>query len=220
MTGTESKQIIKSRILKTDDINWQDLKYLQSDEFKDFSTEEEQKLRHSIANNQFTDPFKVWFDESSNTLYCLDGKHRSIILKKLMDEGITVPELLPATFVQCDNMQEAAKLVLQYCSSYARTTPTGLMDFMDTYQLTLEAISLDINIPEIDLKTLFGDLDKDFSASNSELNLDEFKDTVVLELSYTREDYIKVKQRINELMVQHKVEEPEALIKILLNASI
>ena len=216
MNSTNNNNTITSRILKTENIKWGDLKHLQSDEFKDFSPEEEQKLRHSIATNQFTDPFKVWLDESTDTLYCLDGKHRGIILRKLISEGITVPEMLPATFIQCDNMQEAARLVLQFSSSYARTTQGGLIEFLDTYKLNLEDVMLDVNIPEIDLKTLFGDMDKDFSANNEELNIQDYTNEVVLKLTYTREDYINVKQRLTILMGEHNVSTPEELIKILI----
>lgn len=216
MQDAKAQQTISSRILKTENINWGDLKYLQSDEFKDFSPEEEEKLRHSVLTNQFTDPFKVWHDIATDTVYCLDGKHRGIILRKMISEGITVPELLPGTFIHCDNMQEAAKLVLQYSSHYARTTQSGLVDFMETYNLTVEDISLDINIPEIDMKTLFGDLDKDFSTHNEEMNIEEFANEVVLKLTFTREDYIGVRQRLTVLMGEHNVSTPEDLIKLLL----
>lgn len=207
---------IISRILKTELIKWHDLAFLQSDEFKDFSPEEEVKLRQSVITNDFTDPFKVWHDLPTNTVYCLDGKHRTIILNKLLQEGINVPELLPATFIDCTDIQEAAKLVLQYSSQYARTTQAGLLDFMDTYDLDLDKIRLEINIPDINFENIFGDLDKDFSAHNEEMSADEFADEIILKFAYCREDYIKVKQRLTELMGVHNISKPEDLLKILL----
>ena len=216
MENTITETALKSRIIRTESIMWRDLVFLQSDEFKELSVADEEKLRQSILSNQFTDPFKVWLDDSDNTLYCLDGKHRTIVLEKMITEGITVPELLPATFIECANKQEAATLVLQFSSQYARTTYNGILGFIKDYSLDIDEIGKGINIPEIDMQNLYGDLDRSFGENNEELNLQDFTDEVILKLTFTSQEYIEVKQRLHDLMGRHNVGTPEELIKILL----
>jgi hypothetical protein len=142
---------ITSRVLKTEYINWRSLKFLQSDSFKEFTTEEERKLKASIIANCFTQPFYVWLNPADNQIYCLDGKHRSNVLLAMEDEGVYIPELLPATFIDCASQQEAAKLVLQYSSSYARVTQTGFLEFVESYSINLPDVLDVISIPDLDL---------------------------------------------------------------------
>lgn len=139
---------IKSRVLKTEPIKWHQLKFLQSDEFKDLTGLDKEKLKKSILNNSFSQPFYVW--EDAGTLYCLDGKHRTNILHELSEEGHKVPEILPATFIHCNDQKEAAKLVLQYSSIYARITQTGLLDFLDAFELPYDDVKFEINLPDFD----------------------------------------------------------------------
>src|SRR3990167_6169592 len=51
---------VKSRILKTENVRWKDLKVIQPSGFKDLSKDAYAKLRQSIIANNFIDPFKVW----------------------------------------------------------------------------------------------------------------------------------------------------------------
>lgn len=215
MTGTDNQNTLVSRIIKTENIRWQDLVFLQADDFKELSPEDEQKLRTSVLTNQFTDPFKVWYEELTNTHYCLDGRHRSKVLLKMKDEGIEVPDLLPGTFIDCKDKQDAAKLVLQYSSQYARTTESGLMGFMEDFNLSVDDVP-GISIPDIDMRIVIGDLGKDFSNYNEELNVEEFADEIILKLIYTREEYITIKQLFAVLMAKRDVTTPEELIKLLL----
>ena len=118
-------QAINSRILKTEEIQWQRLEFIQNDNFKEWVNDGDTKLVQSIVKYQFVDPFKVWQDDDK--LYCLDGKHRWLDLKKASENGIEVPDLLPATFIACTDIKEAAELVLVYSSAYARITEQGLI---------------------------------------------------------------------------------------------
>jgi hypothetical protein len=133
-----------SRIIKTELISWQKLRFLQQDNFKELPTEAKAKLKASIIANEFAQPFYVWDDAGS--LFCLDGKHRVLILEELIAEGHAIPELLPATFISCVNKKEAAKLVLIYSSVYARITEEGLNEFMQLYEFEMEAIKMETSI--------------------------------------------------------------------------
>lgn len=145
-----SKELIQSRIIKTESIKWIDLKFVQDENFKEWISTGEEKLIESILKFQFIDPFKVW--EDNGVLYCLDGKHRYLDLLNIKEKGIEVPELLPATFIKCKDIQEAAELVLVYSSAYAKITQQGLFDFVNKYNIDLPELNNTINVPEFSME--------------------------------------------------------------------
>ena len=216
MADLQAKKPLSSRIIKTDLINWRELQFLQQDDFKSLSIDARNRLKASILADNFTAPFYVWQAPETGIIYCLDGRHRTLLLDELSKEGYDIPYLLPATFIECANKAAAARLVLLYSSLYARVTESGFSEFIDLYGLDLETIGAAIDIPDIDLSKIIGDTEKDFSARNEELELDAFKDEVVLKLTYTRDEYIKIKERISELLGAKNISTPEELFKVLL----
>ncbi|GEM67573.1 hypothetical protein SMI01S_11790 [Sphingobacterium mizutaii NBRC 14946 = DSM 11724] len=148
MLDTFMSKSVTNRVIKTEEINWRELKFLQSESFKEFTKEEMQKLKNSILSNSITQPFYVW--EFEGTLFCLDGFHRTIANDLLLSEGHSIPELLPATFVHCENKQEAAKLVLQYSSVYAKVSQSGFEEFLNQYELDAKEMLQKIDLPEFD----------------------------------------------------------------------
>jgi DNA modification methylase len=135
---------INSRIIKTELIKWRDLEFIQQENFKEWIGNGDTKLIQSILKYQFVDAFKVW--EHENKLYCLDGKHRFLDLIKVSELGHNVPEELPATFIDCENIESAAELVLVYSSAYAKITQQGMFDFVSKFNLDLPAMNETINI--------------------------------------------------------------------------
>lgn len=102
-------ELIKSKVIKTELVKWSELQFIQDENFKEWIDAGDQKLVNSILKYQFIDPFKVW--ENDGVIYCLDGKHRYLDLITLKNQGRNVPEELPATFIDCENIKEAAELV-------------------------------------------------------------------------------------------------------------
>ena len=145
---TMSQQTINSRVIKTEPINWRELQFIQQENFKEWVTNGAEKLVESILKYQFISPFMVWQNEGVN--YCLDGRHRFLDLEKVSELGANVPELLPATFVDCANMKEAAELVLVYSSAYAKITQQGLLDFVNNFDLDFPDMQAMMNIPDFD----------------------------------------------------------------------
>jgi DNA modification methylase len=143
-------KVINSKVLKTQTIEWKTLEFIQQDNFKDWIPSGDEKLENSLIKYQFIDPFKVW--ENEGVLYCLDGKHRFLDLKNLIEKGIEVPELLPATFIDCINKKEAAELVIVYSSAYAKITQKGLFDFVTEFELDLPDLKNFINIPDFSIE--------------------------------------------------------------------
>lgn len=138
---------LTSRIIKTQEVNWQEFQFIQQDNFKELSTEAMHKLKASILSDSFIQPYYVW-EDSDGIVYCLDGKHRNLALKELISEGVDVPYLLPATFIKCENKREAAKLVTKYSSIYAKVTQQGLFDFLTMYDLDFSDIKQETDLPE------------------------------------------------------------------------
>lgn len=142
------QQTITSRIIKTELINWRELKFIQQENFKEWVNNGSAKLLESILKYQFVDPFKVWQHEGVN--YCLDGRHRFLDLENVLASGQDVPLHLPATFIDCANMKEAAELVLVYSSNYAKITQQGLLDFVNNFDLDFPDLQAIMNIPDFD----------------------------------------------------------------------
>lgn len=138
---------LTSRVIKTENVNWQEFKFIQQENFKDFEPEAAHKLKASILGNNFTQPFYVW-EDPEGTIFCLDGKHRTKMLEELIKEGHNIPYLLPATFMQCDSKKDAARLVTIYSSIYAKISQQGLFDFLKEYEIDFSSIKGEIDLPE------------------------------------------------------------------------
>jgi DNA modification methylase len=147
----EATSELSSRVLKTENVNWRDFKFIQQDGFKDLESDAAHRLKASILANNFTQPFYVWEDPDNGTIFCLDGKHRTKMLEELINEGHAIPYLLPATFIQCQNKKEAAKLVTIYSSIYARVSQQGLFDFMKEYDLDFTELREQMDLPEFSI---------------------------------------------------------------------
>lgn len=142
---------LSSRVLKTENVNWRDFKFIQQDGFKDLESDAAHRLKASILANNFTQPFYVWEDPENGTIFCLDGKHRTLMLEQLIKEGHNVPYLLPATFIHCESKKEAAKLVTIYSSIYARVSQQGLFDFLQEYELDFADLREQMDLPEFSI---------------------------------------------------------------------
>lgn len=138
---------LSSRVIETKPAAWKEFHFIQLDTFKNLPIAAAKKLKQSILANEFTQPFYVWLDESAGVTYCLDGRHRTLMLEELEEEGVDVPELLPATFIRCADKADAAKLVLTYSSIYAKVTEEGLFEFMNMYELDPEQMSAITDLP-------------------------------------------------------------------------
>jgi DNA modification methylase len=161
---------MQNRIIETKEIDWQKAHWLQNDDLKELSPENLTKLKNSLKENHFVMPFNVWQD--GEKIWILDGHHRQKALKALFDEGFEVPNILPATFIRCENIQEASKLVLIYSSNYAQMTQEGLRNFLEMHDLDITEMTsyleiADFSLPKYEQKfDVFG---TEESAQNDEI---------------------------------------------------
>lgn len=153
-----NQPVINSRIIKLEPIKWLELQFIQQEDFKEWLPNGDKKLIESLLKYQFADPFKVWHHNGIN--YCLDGRHRFLDLMSVAESGHEVPDMLPATFIDCKDMKEAAELVLVYSSAYAKITQQGLLDFVKNFELDFPDIASLINIPEFDDIAFIGKLNE------------------------------------------------------------
>lgn len=153
-----NQPVINSRIIKLEPIKWLELQFIQQEDFKEWLPNGDKKLIESLLKYQFADPFKVWHHNGIN--YCLDGRHRFLDLMSVAESGYEVPQMLPATFIDCKDMKEAAELVLVYSSAYAKITQQGLLDFVKNFDLDFPDMSSLINIPEFDDIAFIGKLNE------------------------------------------------------------
>jgi len=158
---------IKSNILKQGLVEWKKLVTIQNTNLKELTEDNFKKLKLSLINNSFVQPFNIW---ESDKLYCLDGYHRIKALESLEQEGVKIPAKLPANFVKCKDKKQASKLVLIYSSVFAFITNDGLYEHINLQNLNIEDFKSEINLPELDLN-LF---DIAYSPENKEKEVDEF----------------------------------------------
>ena len=68
--------------------------------------------------------------------------------------------MLPATFVDCADIKEAAELALVYSSNYAKITQQGLLEFVKNFDLDFPDMANLLNIPEFDDIAFIGKLNE------------------------------------------------------------
>lgn len=141
---------LQSRIAGITEIDWRTLSYIQDETFKEFTPDAKARLKASIIKNKFAQPFYVWNDKEGGALYCLDGRHRSLVLEEMVQEGVAVPDQLPAILIDCRDKKEAAELVVVYSSIYAKVTEQGMYDFLKAYDLNIDDLKTTIDLPGFD----------------------------------------------------------------------
>ncbi len=140
------------RIIKTEPVEWRKLKWFHRD-LKGVNKSAFDRLKASLAGNGFLQPFNVW--QAGPTITILDGQYRQRAMEVLEKEGYYIPDLLPANFIDCSGSTQAAELVLLYSSVYATTHETGLVDFARAFELDVDRLRIEINLPGIDIARLF-----------------------------------------------------------------
>jgi len=117
---------------------------------KDLSLENYSRLKREITQLGFSEPISIW--EHGKKSYILNGHQRLRVLRKMRDEGATVPDI-PVTIVQAKTIKEAKKKVLALTSQFGEMTNQGLYEFMSEADLAFDVDIKDhFRFPEIDLE--------------------------------------------------------------------
>lgn len=103
-----------------------ELNYFQGD-LKDLSFQNYERLKRLILKHKFAFAPHVWhFD---NKWWILDGHQRYRVLKKMKEEGSTIPKI-PCTQVHAHDYKSAKELVLAGTSQFGEITGQGLYEFI------------------------------------------------------------------------------------------
>lgn len=137
---------IQSKVLRLGSIHWDTLKSIRTPGLKAISEDAFIRLKNSIVENGFVQPLYIWHDGLNH--YCLDGESRIEALRSLKQDGSPVPEELPALFIQCKDIQEAARLTLIYSAIYSRLQQKGLFDFITEFDLNFKELRETIVLPD------------------------------------------------------------------------
>lgn len=140
------QKAITSRVVETKPIFWRNLQFIQHSGFKELTELARHRLKSSLLENHFIQPFYVC--EIEGFMYCLDGFHRNDLLEELITDGVDVPLELPATFIDISDKKEAARMVLVFSSAYAKVLQQGLNDFITLNDLEWSEIKDTIDLPD------------------------------------------------------------------------
>lgn len=173
-----AKKMITSRIIKQEPVAWKTLRWFQSPGLKTLDADSMRKLKLSLKQRNFVQPFNVWLE--CPNLWILDGCHRQQAMNELLEEGEEIADLLPANFISCDNRKDAAELVLLYSSIYAKVSRTGVQDFLEEFNLDPDKIALDMNIPSVNLESIINTT-FDTTSAIDELDIEE-SDVVITQI--------------------------------------
>lgn len=123
---------------------------LQGD-LKDLTEANYVKLRNSMTQYGFSFPIFIWID-IDGTKYTVDAHQRTRTLKKMREEGITIPPL-PADIIHAESKTEAKKKLLLLNSRYGKITEEGFQAFTQEpgFEIESQEIADMLEIPEIDL---------------------------------------------------------------------
>ncbi len=105
-----------------------DLRELQGN-LKNLDEKDYVKLRNSMTEFGFSFPIFYWQDEEGGK-WIIDAHQRVRTLKKMRDEGWTIPPL-PADEIKAADKITAKKKLLILQSRYGRITDSGMTDFLN-----------------------------------------------------------------------------------------
>jgi len=109
----------------------------QPEEFKDLTKENFAALRHTILADGFQFVFQCWRDATGKT-WIIDGHQRKRVLKKLAEEGYTIPPL-PVAWIEAESATKAAEALIRQNARY------GMLDDGDQLAAFVAAHNVDWN---------------------------------------------------------------------------
>lgn len=195
---------------------------LQGD-LKSLSKENYEALKTEIIEQGFSFPPNVWFHDGKK--YLLDGHQRVRVLRRMREEGFTIPPI-PFSVVEANSMDQAKIKLLGAASQYGKTEEKGLAAFISDLQiapLKLKAFPL----PQINMaKFVQGLMDPTAGAppppsevqyQSTEISAPEETSKLILFLK--QEQYEDVMQKCMDLIAREGYESLSALFIALVNGA-
>jgi DNA modification methylase len=140
---------INDLILKTEKIDWQNIKDLQPVNLK--NNYHSDKTKNSIIKNGFARAIYVWQD-SKGDIYTVDGHLRADILRELKNDGYDIPDQLNCTFLDLPNKKTAIKYLLQVFNQKTNPINQESMEiWLDDNEIVLEDMDIELDELHIEL---------------------------------------------------------------------
>lgn len=203
---------IEDKILKIERIDWRQLKPLQPEDIKHVFNY--QAIEDSILEHGFVMPFAVWQDDHGD-IYTVDGHTRFEVLSNMED----VPDTLPALFIKADNRQDAIRILLDvYNQKQNPIDREVLMRWLDVEEIQVTRVEVrSLNLKYEGDGAVSGETDEEegdgitYSEKNKEVDVNDFADTMKISLTYSEDEYWKVKEQLSKIAAT-----PEAAVWKLL----
>jgi len=132
-----------------------DLRDMQGN-LKDLTEENYVRLRNSMTKFGFSFPVFMWVDPQDGAKWIVDAHQRLRTLRKMKQEGWTIPDL-PADLIHATDRVEAKKKLLLLNSRYGQMTREGFDEFIDEVGFEVDDDIDDLLVlPEIEMDTQEG----------------------------------------------------------------
>lgn len=133
---------------------------------KDLTEENYVRLRNSMTKYGFSFPVFMWIDPTDGKKFIVDAHQRLRTLRKMKQEGWTIPDL-PADIIHAENRVEAKKKLLLLNSRYGKITREGFDEFIDEVGFEIDDNIDDyLVLPEIEIR-IDNEQPKEKSASDN-----------------------------------------------------
>lgn len=106
------------------------------------------KIVRSIRKYGIAFPLFVWRHDGIN--HCLDGHGRLLALKKMQEDGDTIPPL-PVVYVDCKDERAARDLLLRLNSHYGTMTADSVREFADGFDVDFAELQLPCGVIDFDV---------------------------------------------------------------------
>ena len=129
---------IKSRVIKYGLVEWRRITDWQQD-VKTIDANEMDKLLNSFDKHGFFDNFLLW--EQPNGFICIHGHQRLKALHKADALGWTIPDKLPAIYLDIKNEKEAREMILAAASTFGQINKDELIHFIEDNKLDMSGLA-------------------------------------------------------------------------------
>lgn len=112
------------------------------------------KLKSSIIKYGFTQPICSFEHiENGRTCNILDGHQRRETCMKMNEEGFEIL-VVPVVWVKAESEKKAAEIIMTFVSQFGTVTKSGLIDFVNQFELNIDEIKKELRVPELNTNEL------------------------------------------------------------------
>jgi DNA modification methylase len=123
--------------------------------FKTLTDEDYVACRNNLTVNGFSFPFSIWTDPQG-VKFTVDGHMRLQVIKRMRDEGATIPQEYPINLVFAKDKEEAAKKIIASESKYGDINPAEFTEFLEEYNIDWDSVEDWADIPGLDTELWTG----------------------------------------------------------------